>query len=329
MNKPFDVVVNSIVNRLSDYLDRSGMYYRIFFRAKSIPSLQRKIKRNPQKYTADGKKIQDLIGIRVVFYFQEDVSIFHDKLKQMDGYDPNNESNSSKDLEKLTEWIDAWGDDRKEDKQRLEKIMPFNETVFMPERLNIVMQLDEEEKELVNQELGIIEGIDSSVIDDTYEVQLRTVLSEGWHEVEHDLRYKMKGEPWWSYCKDESRMLNGIYASLETSERALSQMIDGVAYKNYKNKDWDAMLRFHFRRRISENKLSEELCNVLNADDRIAKQILQVSRHDLTQWLWLINKPFTLTTTLVLHIINRKLLHNIQITELETNPIKLILDGVL
>lgn len=329
MNKPFDVVVNSIVERLSDYLDKSGMYYRIFSRAKSISSLQKKMRSYPQKYSAGGKKIQDLIGVRVVFYFQEDVSIFHDKLKQMDGYDPNNESNSSKDLEKLSDWIDSWGDDRKEDKKRLEKLLPFNETVFMPERLNIVMRLNEEERVLVNQEMDFTEEIDASLIDDTFEVQLRTVLSEGWHEVEHDLRYKMKGEPWWSYCKDESRMLNGIYASLETSERALSQMIDSVAYKNYKNKDWDAMLRFHFRRRISENKLSKELCEVLNSDDRIAKQILQVTRHDLTQWLWLVNKPFTLTTTLMLHIVNRKLLHNAQITELETNPIKQILDGVI
>ncbi|MBK7959276.1 MAG: hypothetical protein IPK03_14995 [Bacteroidetes bacterium] len=32
--------------------------------------------------------------------------------------------------------------------------------------------------------------VNNSLVDSTFEVQLRTILSEGWHEIDHDLRYK-------------------------------------------------------------------------------------------------------------------------------------------
>lgn len=329
MNKPFETVLTDLEEKLKVYLDRSGMYYRIFSRAKTIDSLQKKLKNNPNKYQPNGKKIQDLIGIRIVFYFQEDVAIFHDKLKNIEGYDPANESNSSKDLDDLTAWISSWKEERKEDKQRLGKLLPFRETVFMPERLNIVMKLGKTESEWVKDELNLYLGQDAHLVDDTYEIQLRTVLSEGWHEVEHDLRYKTHSEEWWNYCNEESRMLNGIYASLETNERALAQMIDGLAYKTFKNGNWDAMIRSHFRRRISEMKLPKEICTILDADDRIAKQLLHVSRQELTNWLWKIEAPFILSSTLIVHIINRQILKNESIAKLESEPIKSLLDSTL
>lgn len=329
MKKPFDIVLYDLEERLKTYLNRSGMYYRIFSRAKTTESLRKKLEGNPTKYQSDGKKIQDLIGIRIVFYFQEDVSIFHNKLKQLEGYDQANESNSAKDLEDLTAWIGSWNEERGDDKQRLCKLLPFSETVFMPERLNVVMRLNKDESEWVRQELVLYLDQDSCFVDNTYEVQLRTVLSEGWHEVEHDLRYKTRSEAWWAYCNEESRMLNGIYATLETSEKALAHMLDGLAYKNYKNRNWDAMIRAHFRRRISEKKLTKEICEIFDADERIAKQLLNVTRQELTDWLWRIEKPFTLSTALIVHIINRQLLKNQDISQLETEPIKSILNGVL
>ena len=44
---------------------------------------------------------------------------------------------------------------------------------------------EELQKELSNVDIN---EFDAALIDNTYEIQLRTVLSEGWHEVEHDLR---------------------------------------------------------------------------------------------------------------------------------------------
>ena len=45
-------------------------------------------------------------------------------------------------------------------------------------------------------------------IEPTFKIQIRTVFSEGWHEVEHDLRYKCKDD--WEGCELYSHTLNGI-----------------------------------------------------------------------------------------------------------------------
>lgn len=70
------------------------------------------------------------------------------------------------------------------------------------------------------------------LIDETYEIQIRTILSEGWHEVEHDLRYKCKEE--WNNFQEESRLLNGIYATLESSEWAMLTLFEKLSYSQYK-----------------------------------------------------------------------------------------------
>lgn len=331
MNNQFDVVRKNIEDQLKQYLERGGMYYRIFSRAKDEDSIKRKLDAKGDHYRQTGKKMQDLIGVRVVFYFLDDVTIFHNKLKSMSGYDPQNESNSTKDLNELSNLINNMGEPKKV-KDKLKNILPFHDKVFMPERLNIVMEMDEYEKSLTKLELESLCSYDTSLVDYTYEVQLRTVLSEGWHEVEHDLRYKTKDEDWWNYCKEESRMLNGLYASLETSERALSSMIEELTYKNFQKKSWDAMIRFHFRRRTSGAKLSANICQLLDTDDRLAKDILHVKRGDLVEWLWSIVPAVSITTDFLFFLINRKMLGRKDVRAMEPIPTKAILDktfGVL
>jgi ppGpp synthetase/RelA/SpoT-type nucleotidyltranferase len=329
MNEQFGAVRSSIEGRLKYYLDRAGMYYRIFSRSKTEESIKRKIEAKGDDYRRDGKKMQDLIGVRVVFYFQDDVTTFHNKLKTMPGYDPKNESNSTKELEELSEVISNMDDDAKQVSKKLKKLLPFYDKVFMPERLNIVMAMDDKEKSLVELELESHHDYDTSLVDYTYEVQLRTVLSEGWHEVEHDLRYKTKDEAWWEYCGEESRMLNGLYASLETSESSLSRMIEEIAYKNYQKHSWDAMIRFHFRRRTSGSKLSEPICSLLDSDERLAKILLNVKREELVKWLWDIIPLTPITTDILFFLINRKCINRDDIKDMESLPIKSVLDKMV
>lgn len=326
MNKQFEAVRLNIEERLKSYLDRAGMYYRIFSRAKEEESIKRKLDSKGEMYRREGKKMQDIIGVRVVFYFQDDVAIFHNKLKTIEGFDPQNESNSTKELEELTKVISAMGEDATQTKRMLQKLLPFHDKVFMPERLNIVMEMDEYEKSLTRMELDAYHEYDTSLIDYTYEIQLRTVLSEGWHEVEHDLRYKTQTEPWWDFCGEESRMLNGIFASLETSEGTLSRMIDEITYKNYQHHSWDAMIRFHFRRRTSGSKLSGDLCDLLEKDERQAKALLNIEREELVGWLWEIGPVIPITTDFILFLVNRKFFHREDIIQLEPMPIKAVLD---
>ena len=315
----------NIEGRIRPILDKVGMYYRIFSRVKSETSIKEKLKQKEEEYRAKGKKMQDLIGLRIVFYFQEDVNIFYERLKKEEGYDSKNESNSAQEIEELSRIIEDWKDTDDNNKKLLKKLLPFHDKLFMPKRLNLVMQMNQSEKDLFNIALQNYKNF-ADLIDSTYEVQLRTVLSEGWHEVEHDLRYKTKDEEWWNFCNSESRMLNGIYASLETNERALSQMIQEVTYKCYKKHSWDAMIRFHFCMRMSEDKLSKELCKILDNNDRIAKEILHITKEELSTWLWELPTRLAISTQIVLFLLNRKRLHSPAISAAESESIKMLLN---
>ena len=189
-----ETIKENIEGRIIPLLEKAGMYYRVFSRVKSKESIKKKLDIKANAYRRSGRKMQDIIGIRVIFYFQEDVSIFYEKLKTMEGYDSTNESNSSKELKELTDIIESFdgGDPQHE---KLKRLLPFHDKVFMPERLNLVMRMNHREQERLKDALSEY-GDNASLIDATYEVQLRTVLSEGWHEIEHDLRYKTKDETW-------------------------------------------------------------------------------------------------------------------------------------
>lgn len=59
-----------------------------------------------------------------------------------------------------------------------------NKDSFKASRYNIIYSLTDELSDVLNL------GDDFNHIDSTFELQIRTIFSEGWHEVEHDLRYK-------------------------------------------------------------------------------------------------------------------------------------------
>ena len=101
------------------------------------------------------------------------------------------------------------------------------------------------------------------------------MLSEGWHEVEHDLRYKSKDN--WDGQHDLSRALNGIMATLETSEWTMNRIFDDLAYRHYKNKNWSGMLQNKFRMRV-EAKLSDNLTALFDGDNNIAKEMFRVEK---------------------------------------------------
>lgn len=62
-------IINSIASDVETPLKHSGIFYRIFSRSKSINSIKRKLNLKQGVYSSNGKKMQDIIGIRIVFYF--------------------------------------------------------------------------------------------------------------------------------------------------------------------------------------------------------------------------------------------------------------------
>lgn len=286
-------VIDNIKSELTKVLDNAGIYYRIFARQKSTMSIQKKLNEKGDKYRRDRKKMQDIIGIRIVFYFMDDVDIVNNYLHNQDNY--LDESDSAKDIQKASKGTP--------------KIGNLTDKIFMPTRLNLVFRMDEKNSKELKRELANVkqEEFDSSLVDDTFEVQLRTVLSEGWHEVEHDLRYKTKDELWWEDCEEESRMLNGLYATLETSERAMLQIFSSIAYKNYKGRDWSAMLRNHFRIHTKDLYLSDEVAKLLSANQDVAKKLFKIERGNLINMLLNIRMPYPLKLDNIVFLLNRML----------------------
>lgn len=298
-------IIKEITSEIESKLRHSGIFYRIFTRSKSIESIKKKLELKKDSYTSKGKKMQDIIGIRIVFYFLEDVDSFYHYLRSL----PNfiDESNSYQELK---------------EKGSIEGLENLEDKVFMPTRLNLIFNMNTScSNELKNFIQGIHE-IDTSLIDHTYEVQLRTVLSEGWHEVEHDLRYKCRADTWWNYCSVESRMLNGIYATLETSERAMCNIFSSIALKNYKEKDWSAMIRNHFCIRLLDEELPKWMIELLNSQKDLPKQILKFNRSELLNILFKFQFQYPLKMENLIYLINRLSISNKNILERENSVIK-------
>ncbi|HHF2901327.1 TPA: hypothetical protein ACPJZU_003915 [Vibrio alginolyticus] len=266
-----------IVEDITRTLNKVGIMYRIFSRAKDLRSLTRKIRSKP-KYLERRSKIQDMIGIRIVLYFPDDIELVHNAMS-------------------------ATYVERRKDAS----IDNFDDNTFKPVRYNLVYELPSKCSYDLDFE-------NSECVDDTFELQIRTVLSEGWHEVEHDLRYKYQDD--WNESATESRKLNGVYASLETNEWTMIRILEGVAYKHYKQQNWEAMLRQKLRLRIQDFELGEDINQLFNTDVELAKKFFRVDREDFIYQLY--NKGFDYPLTLrnlvwfanTVFIQNEKILEN-------------------
>ena len=281
---------------------KAGIYCRVFSRVKAINSIKKKM--SPTRYNAN-HKMQDLLGVRIIFYFHEDVDIFKRYLQHHFKYTYDSESTTLSDI--------------KNDEVLLKSIKGgLRDKLFMPTRLNVVFRGDEYLKSKFDElfvELKT-EEVEVEFIDYTFEVQLRTVLSEGWHEVEHDMRYKCKGD--WEDMVDESRMLNGIYATLETNEHTMAMLFTNMARKYFRQKNWEAMVRTIVRLHIIDSHISSDIRRHLEPyNSGIARAILNVKREYLIRALLLCQEDLPLTMDNIILMINQ-----IQKSEIRNSLIK-------
>lgn len=259
-------------------LQRVGILCRVFARGKDSRSLEEKLSRESGKYSISGKLVQDAVGIRVAVYFAEDVEIVASLLSKEFIH---KEASSTVDL-------------------------PKNDQ-FAVTRHNLVFQVPKNYIDDMQREIG------KFPIDITFEVQLRSILSEGWHEVEHDLRYKSREN--WNKQDDLSRALNGIIATIETSEWTMRKIFDDLAYRNYKSRKWPEMLHNRIRMR-TEPKLSEELCNLFDVDIEIAKSVFRLDRKKLIFFLSQVRPTLPMTLDNIVYAWNHIALSDMRITEL-------------
>jgi ppGpp synthetase/RelA/SpoT-type nucleotidyltranferase len=247
MRSKYGHIAEEIRREIEDLLHGIGILCRVFARGKDSASLESKLSREQGKYRIDGRLIQDSIGIRVALYFPDDISIVKSILE------------SRYECDKQSSTIDKPESDQ-----------------FSVTRYNLIFRLKDESADNFLRIKG------ESPLDSTFEVQLRSILSEGWHEVEHDLRYKTKEN--WVGHDDLSRVLNGIVATLENSEWNMAKIFEELAYRHYKNKNWQGMLPNILRMRLKGN-ISEPVVTALNSDILVAKDLLRIDRANFLKHL--------------------------------------------
>ena len=281
-------IKDRILNDLSRRMTQSGIMFRIFGRAKSIRSLEHKMQIKGDKYRA-GAKIQDMIGLRIVLYFSEDVEAMEMFLCNGDLVDRSVDN--------------------------------LDVSTFRPQRLNLVKKIPEEYLEDFKAALP---KEYAPYLDDTLEIQIRTVFSEGWHEVEHDLRYKCKED--WEGCDSFSRQLNGVIATLETAQWSMGAIFHEMAQKNLINGNYHAMLRNKLLLRFADDDLSDELKAYLDAHEDIARQLYQTDRMVFLMALLNHENPIPLYYDNAVFLINRIDIMDDGIKKLETEAFRKAFD---
>ena len=263
--------------------------FRLFARVKTISSLHHKMQIKGDNYRSGKSLIQDMIGLRVVLYFQDDVdalAFFYS----------------------CGEVVDS-------------SIDEFDSSTFRPQRLNLTCKLP---VEFVEDFRKALPEEFATYIDSTYEIQIRTVFSEGWHEVEHDLRYKCKED--WEGCESYSRVLNGVIATLETAEWSMKSLFDQMARVNYQNKNYRAMLRNKMHLRIKGGDLSDSVNEFLLQNHHVAESILNTDRFVVVLTLLNHQKPIELTYDNLIFLMNRIEMNNQELIELEPGDTRKMLD---
>ena len=275
----------SLLNTLVTKLNNAGIYFNSTSRIKSESSLLHKLETGKYSMQEGGRKIQDIIGIRINLFYLEDMDICEKILEE-------------------TFLLDNWSKTKNE------------ENKFEAQKCNGVFRIPS--KYLRN----IPASVWNKPFDQTFEVQLRTVLFEGWHDIEHEMRYKYKlgsdskETDLWTGHEDLSRVMNSIIANLELCDWSIMQIFNSIHDSQYKEKNWENAIRSKYRLRITQDPLKPELREYLDNNPDIVAQFHTVSKRELVEIL--LNKKYhkELTPDRVIYLINKEIVHNEYISRL-------------
>ena len=289
MQSPLERIATQLTSDISKSLSRCGLMFRIFSRVKTESSIRHKLE---VKYASKKTMIQDMIGMRIVVYFQDDVDV-------------------------LALYYSV-GDVVKK------SIDEFDSSTFRPQRLNITSRIP---AEMTEEFYAALPEQFRDCIEPTYEIQIRTVFSEGWHEVEHDLRYKCKED--WEGCESYSRALNGVIATLETAEWNMKSLFADMARHNFRHSNYTAMLRNKFHLRFKSEALSENLNIYLNEHRHLAEDLLNADRLIVVYMMLTHKADFSLTYDNLLFLINRIEMMDFDLMAMEPEDTKLMINAFL
>lgn len=209
----------NIIKRLIDSLIKAEKInvHAIESRVKEIESLKKKIEKK-EKYNSINE-ITDIIGLRLITYFEDDVDKIANLLKK----------------EFILDEINS-----------VDKRTKDNPEEFGYSSLHYILKLKEPRASLPEYK---------HFKDINFEIQIRSVLQHAWAEIEHDLGYKSKKEIPHSIRRDFSRVSSLLELadkefirikdflvkyedeiSSQIEENQLAIKIDKVSYTEYLNK---------------------------------------------------------------------------------------------
>ena len=286
-----EYILREVTDQIDSILNSVGIFNRVFSRVKTGNSISQKLSEKHDDYLKRGKKMQDAFGIRVTVYFADDEEIAIHLIKKKFIECPDDHS-----------------------------IDPLNKERFGPQRCNLIFKIPE----FLLQSSSLF---DNELIDSTFEVQFRTIYSEWWHEVEHDLRYKCKKD--WENEDILSRQLNGQLASLGNCDWVMLKIFDELAYTKYKNHQWSSFFRNIVRIRFEDHELSDEIKAILDKKPNLAKEMLRSERKKLIYPLSKLSTRIPLKMDNVFFTVNRIIFEDKDIEAIEPQLIKQILDKSL
>jgi ppGpp synthetase/RelA/SpoT-type nucleotidyltranferase len=271
------IVEVELKHLVEERMKQSGLYYRLFSRIKTSDSLARKFQ---IKSYNEEKKIQDLIGLRIDVYFEDDLRICKRLMEQ---------------LFSLVEWSES----------------EMKDIEFKPVKINGVFRLPEYlKKQITDDTWGMC-------IDDTFEIQLKTVFFEGWHEIEHDMKYK--GGELWSGKNSFARYFNSILATLELCDKSLVTLFENLGHDLYKEGNWAGMMKAHYRLKMEERPMYPEVEQLLNEDhseNNLGKQLFKTSRQVLVDLLIKQPRRVPINVNTIAALINEAVIHDERLTKI-------------
>lgn len=271
------VVESEIRYLVEDRLKQCGLYYRLFSRIKTAESLASKYQ---IKCYGGERKIQDLIGVRIDVYFEDDVNICKKIMEK---------------LFQLVEWSES----------------DSNDIEFKPVKINGVFRLPNYLKRKISEDTWDMN------IDDTIEIQFKTVFFEGWHEIEHDMKYK--GGELWEGRDSFSRYFNSILATLELCDKSVVSLFENLGHDLYKDGNWAGMMKAHFRLKMEERPLYPELEERLNREMRspgnLGKKLFKTDRSLIIEELLQQPRPIPINVNTLIALANAATIHDEELTE--------------
>lgn len=273
------IVETDLKRIVEERLQQCGLYHRVFSRIKTPESLEHKYR---FKEYNDEKRIQDLVGIRIDMYFEDDLTICQGIMERSF---------------ELVEWSHS------ESKEEEFKATKINGVFRLPEYLKVKISPD-------TWDMGI---------DDTFEIQLKTMFFEGWHEIEHDMRYKQ--ESVWTNRISFSRYFNSILATLELCDKSMVTLFEDMGHDLYKAGQWAEMIKVHFRVKMENQPLYPEVEQIFNDSyrntvDNLAKRLFKCPRKRLVDQLMKRNWRVPINVNTIVALLNECLLHDDQLKDI-------------